>query len=496
MMRRLHFLAGVALLGILAGSGWGQNPDLGTSVAVPFKVPVSARQVGMGDAFAGLGDVNAMLYNPAGLILNHRTAFTGSHNTWFLDMYQTYFGYVTPTQYGVFGIGSMYFNQGRFEIIENGTPTGELANVYDFATLLSYGARLHKYLALGITGKFIHFNFGGYTSSAFAVDAGVLVPPFDIFGGAGKLSLGAVLQNFGTDIVFIQESWPQPYTVRAGLGLQFPNLSIFDLILAADVLLPSDADLKVNAGAELWVNKILALRGGYLYGYSDNLLGQNGGGTPTFGVGLRINRFQVDYAYVSNGGTFDPAHRLSLAVNLGVEKEPGPVRIQEEQMKELKEAIAASEERIKADITDVRQNVEEIKRILRTSLKTVVTADELLHLLNIHFPFGSAVIPDEEYPKLYEAVRLIKKYYPDKVITVEGHTDEAGDPEVNMELSRRRAEAVKAFLVENGIPENQIVVVAKGETEVLSHRTGPGTSGIENRRVVFVVAPDHMMEME
>ena len=46
---------------------------------------------------------------------------------------------------------------------------------------------------------------------------------------------------------------------------------------------------------------------------------------------------------------------------------------------------------------------------------------------------------------------------------------------------------MKAFFVENGIPEELLVVVAKGEEELLSHRTGPGTPGIENRRVVFIV---------
>ncbi len=492
----LKFHKGVALLMglVFVSPFYGQGENVGSRIVIPFQIAMSARQVGMGDVFVAFGDENAMLYNPAGLIFVPRMALVGSHNNWLLDMYQTYFGYVVPTQRGVFGVGSVYFNEGKFDIIENGTPTGEQAAVYEFAPVLSYGTRLHKYLAVGVSGKFIHFNLASYVSSAFAVDVGVMMPPVEVFNGRGLLSLGAVLKDYGTRVRFVEQSFDLPWEARFGVGLQFPDVSMFDVLMGAEVRYPSFNDYRYNVGLEVWVNKMVALRMGYLGGPGYSLLGEMSDATrATFGIGVRINRFKVDYAYASLGDVLGPVHRLTLSIGLGVEKPHPPVRIVPEQMEEIKGAIQSGVEELKGDITDVRMEVEEIKEILKTSLKTVIGPDEILHLLSIHFAFGSAEIPDAEYPKLYEALRLIKKYYEGKEIVIEGHTDEAGTEQANMELGLRRAEAVKAFLVENGVPEELIKVVSKGESEVLSHRSGPGVRGIENRRVVFVVAPEEMM---
>ena len=67
-------------------------------------------------------------------------------------------------------------------------------------------------------------------------------------------------------------------------------------------------------------------------------------------------------------------------------------------------------------------------------------------------------------------------------IRVEGHTDAVGSEGYNLKLSIRRAEAVKAFLVKQGVPANVIKTEGFGETQpVANNATGKGRA--QNRRV-------------
>jgi outer membrane protein OmpA-like peptidoglycan-associated protein len=71
-------------------------------------------------------------------------------------------------------------------------------------------------------------------------------------------------------------------------------------------------------------------------------------------------------------------------------------------------------------------------------------------------------------------------------IQATGHTDRAGTEQYNMALSIRRANAVKGALVRQGIPENEIVVIGKGETQPLVP-TPDGVREPQNRRVEILL---------
>ena len=67
-------------------------------------------------------------------------------------------------------------------------------------------------------------------------------------------------------------------------------------------------------------------------------------------------------------------------------------------------------------------------------------------------------------------------------IRVEGHTDAVGSEGYNLKLSIRRAEAVKAFLVKQGVRANIVKTEGFGETQpVANNATGKGRA--QNRRV-------------
>lgn len=74
----------------------------------------------------------------------------------------------------------------------------------------------------------------------------------------------------------------------------------------------------------------------------------------------------------------------------------------------------------------------------------------------------------------------------DKVVILEGHCDERGDHEFNLHLGDRRARSVMKALLDQGIHENQLILVSYGKKNPLV--TEANQHGwAKNRRVEFVI---------
>ncbi len=99
----------------------------------------------------------------------------------------------------------------------------------------------------------------------------------------------------------------------------------------------------------------------------------------------------------------------------------------------------------------------------------------------LHFDFDKATIRPDARPVLDEAVRTLRDE-PGIIVIAEGHTDSVGSEQYNQRLSLRRAEAVKDYLVRNGIEASRIRVEGRGESDpVASNATAEGRA--QNRRV-------------
>jgi OOP family OmpA-OmpF porin len=80
------------------------------------------------------------------------------------------------------------------------------------------------------------------------------------------------------------------------------------------------------------------------------------------------------------------------------------------------------------------------------------------------FEFDQADLRSPQ-PKLDEIARALQDNPQFDRVTIEGHTDRLGSEAYNLELSRRRANAVKDYLVARGVEPRRLVAIGKGESE-------------------------------
>ncbi len=97
-----------------------------------------------------------------------------------------------------------------------------------------------------------------------------------------------------------------------------------------------------------------------------------------------------------------------------------------------------------------------------------------------YFDFDSSALRPESREALDAHVELLKTN--DRTVRLEGHTDERGTREYNMALGERRANAVRDYLVVNGIDSYRIETVSYGEERPVAYGSGE-SSWSQNRRV-------------
>jgi outer membrane protein OmpA-like peptidoglycan-associated protein len=112
----------------------------------------------------------------------------------------------------------------------------------------------------------------------------------------------------------------------------------------------------------------------------------------------------------------------------------------------------------------------------------------IIRLKTIHFPVGQSVIMPDNYALLGKVQRAIRAFGEPDVI-IGGHTDSTGPEPLNEHLSQQRAEAVRQYLVANGIlPFDKIIAVGYGSMRPLaSNSTEKGRA--MNRRIDVTISP-------
>ena len=98
-----------------------------------------------------------------------------------------------------------------------------------------------------------------------------------------------------------------------------------------------------------------------------------------------------------------------------------------------------------------------------------------------------ALLPTAQ-TKLNDVANALTKQDKDSTIVVEGHTDSQGKADMNQELSQKRAESVRTYLVSRGIAADRITAQGFGPSRSIADNASP-EGRANNRRVEIVVKP-------
>ncbi len=106
-------------------------------------------------------------------------------------------------------------------------------------------------------------------------------------------------------------------------------------------------------------------------------------------------------------------------------------------------------------------------------------------LIGVNFDFNKATLRPESYPILDNAAEILL-LHKDISVEIQGHTDQIGSDKYNEELSLKRAETVKKYLIAKGVDASRLTTVGMGKKDLLFKDMDP-VSRYYNRRVEFHV---------
>jgi outer membrane protein OmpA-like peptidoglycan-associated protein len=109
--------------------------------------------------------------------------------------------------------------------------------------------------------------------------------------------------------------------------------------------------------------------------------------------------------------------------------------------------------------------------------------EEKFVLHGVNFESGSAALTPDSYGILDEVVRSLQAY-PEVRVEIRGHTDSQGPASFNLELSQRRADSVRQYLINAGIDPSRLVAMGVGEEEPIASNATP-EGRLQNRRIEF-----------
>ena len=309
-----------------------------------MSIGVGARPLGMGGTFAAIADDASTSYwnaagmtNVQGVEVSSVKLSQGINN---LDTKYSYVNLVWNTgESGAFGLGWLRQAIGGIRITDiNGITIGDLKENADNTIYLAYAYPIMKGFSLGASGKALLGNYpaltyvGGIAQEAevnytgFGLDIGAYLNVAEFAPGVG-LSLGINIQDVFTSITWEAISGlTDGFTETVGLNLK-PGIAYkipvdqFEITAAADVDTRYE-QLIVHAGAEIWWNKMVAIRGG-IKNWGE--IAQAEGSDPvsqamdwSIGASLRWYFIGIDYAFVSTelaGET--PVQYLSIIGEIG-----------------------------------------------------------------------------------------------------------------------------------------------------------------------------------
>lgn len=257
--------------------------------------PVAHRS-GMGHALYGDGyDVH---YNPAGLALSEKTYYSASYLNYFAG---THFGYLGYARQQI-GAGIRYFNSGSMNLTDS---LGEVQGTFGVSHIdLTVGKGfVYSGVGLGASVKGVYSSIDTVSTLGVGLDIGAIYSLAE-----PGIDLGISVKNIGFGLkAYVDSTEMFPFEITLS-GVKLLEAGWFGL----DLVKPALLGIGARIGGAYDVSSFLQLKASYstlLSAVRSEGLGFIAG--VTLGVGIRKDRFQLDYTY-SPYFDLGGGHRISV----------------------------------------------------------------------------------------------------------------------------------------------------------------------------------------
>lgn len=278
-----------------------------------LKTTTHARIAGMGDAFTAVSNgMDGIVWNPAGLTKVDRFGYSFGYTQWLVDSrFVTGALAYNTRRWGVIGVSFVNFSLP--DMVETTTQqpdgTGNMVDSGDLAVGVVYAYQLTDKLSAAASLRFVQSALGPETLSAVSVNVSSLM-----YTGFRSLRIGMNMKNLGGEQEIVSEKSEMPLVFHTGIAMEvFGNLGDpVSLTGSFEGAFFTDREQRWNLGGELWIQNLVALRGGYKFKYDAETWSVGGGLKGTFG-GRSI---ALDVSYSNFGDLFDAPLRLNLSGSL------------------------------------------------------------------------------------------------------------------------------------------------------------------------------------
>ena len=344
-MKKVILLLLTIMLAIPAFAGEDKR---GTAGFMFLKVPIGAREVGMGNAGMVLnGGASAMYWNPANMANSEGVTFSGSYLNYFAGIQSQYGAMTFPLEdIGTLGFSIHYFDYGNVERTTE-TQLNGLGTFSPFEMALSVGfsRQITDRVSGGLNVKFIRSDIAEVAASGMAFDFG-----FTYKTGYRGLTLAFVIQNIGPQseyegegllennsgttintgvnnnetafLRFGSEPFDMPASVSLGAAFELYKDEQNSIMGVLDQNINSFQGSRTNLGAEYGYNDMFFARIGYNTTWERDLDLRTGEAQWAYlsaGAGIKYDfgeryKATLDYGYM-NVGALGGTHRFTVGVN-------------------------------------------------------------------------------------------------------------------------------------------------------------------------------------
>lgn len=323
-MKIIRIIVYFILIQFIAVTNTFSFEKVGTTSFQFLKVLTTARANALAGAYSSLANTaDAVFWNPAGLSLIKSFDATIGYTDWFMDVgHFSFSGAYTIDNIGTFAVFGMVADVGEIKetkvsalgFINGVYNPGLTGNTFSPKSMLfgiSYGKAINNRFSFGLTMKYGYEDLVYESVSGLIFDGGIR---FDT--NFRSVILAASIRNFGTEITFIDKSYPLPQTLNIGISAYlfsnndplFSSAGDHSLLLSVDLIQPRDFDQQYAVGMEYAFNDLLYLRGGYLFNNDQEGM--------SLGAGVNYKGYKFDYALNDYGEYLDSVHRFTIGVSI------------------------------------------------------------------------------------------------------------------------------------------------------------------------------------